>query len=75
LPPGFLPVALVLNLKTTRTYQIRLIFQDFYAQPSREAAETFLKKWYFWATHSRMSPSSKPPETARNPFFLHLRKA
>jgi transposase len=45
-----------LNLKTARAYQIRLTFQDLYAQPSREAAEAFLKKWYFWTTHSRMSP-------------------
>jgi transposase len=45
-----------LNLKTARAYQIRLTFQDFYAQPSHEAAEAFLKKWYFWATHSRLKP-------------------
>jgi len=45
-----------LNLKTARAYQIRLTFQDLYAQPCREAAEAFLKKWYFWATHSRLKP-------------------
>ena len=45
-----------LNLKTARAYQIRLTFQDFYAEPSREAAEAFLKRWYFWATHSRLQP-------------------
>lgn len=44
------------NLKTARAWQIRLTFQDLYAQPSREAAEAFLKKWYFWATHSRLEP-------------------
>ncbi|MFL5283037.1 MAG: transposase, partial [Rhodopila sp.] len=37
------------NLKTARAYQIRLTFQEFYQQPSRDDAETFLKKWYFWA--------------------------
>jgi transposase len=42
------------NLKTARAYQIRLTFQELYAQPSREAAEAFFKKWYFWATHSRL---------------------
>jgi transposase len=41
------------NLKTARAYQIRLTFQEFYHQPSRQDAESFLKKWYFWATHSR----------------------
>jgi transposase len=40
------------NLKTSRAYQIRLTFQELYAQPSREAAEALFKKWYFWATHS-----------------------
>jgi transposase len=44
------------NLKTARAYQIRLTFQEFYQQPSRNHAETFLKKWYFWATHSRLQP-------------------
>jgi transposase len=44
------------NLKTARAYQIRLTFQAFYQQPSRQHAEAFLKKWYFWATHSRLQP-------------------
>lgn len=45
-----------LNLKTARAYQIRLNFQAFYKQESREQAEAFLRKWYFWATHSRLPP-------------------
>jgi transposase len=44
------------HLKTACAWQIRLTFQQFYQQPSAEAAETFLKKWYFWATHSRLPP-------------------
>ena len=43
------------HLKTARAYQIRLAFQDLYEQPSDEAAG-YLKKWYFWATHSRLEP-------------------
>jgi transposase len=43
------------HLKTARAYQIRLAFQDLYEQPSDEAA-SYLKKWYFWATHSRLEP-------------------
>jgi transposase len=42
-------------LKTARAYQIRLAFQEFYQQPSPEAV-AFLKRWYFWATHSRLPP-------------------
>ena len=44
------------HLKTARAYQIRLAFQDLYDQPSAEAGAGFLKKWYFWATHSRLEP-------------------
>jgi transposase len=44
------------HLKTARAYQIRLAFQELYDQPSSEAATVFLKKWYFWATHSQLPP-------------------
>ena len=54
-----------LNLKTSRAYQIRLTFQDFYAESSREAAEAFLKKWYFWATHSRLQPIVEAARTIK----------
>jgi transposase len=44
-----------LALKTSRAYHIKLAFQEFWTlTPS--AAETFLQKWYFWATHSRLPP-------------------
>jgi len=43
------------HLKTARAYQIRLAFQELYDQPS-EAAASYLKKWYFWATHNRLEP-------------------
>jgi transposase len=44
------------HLKTARAYQIRLAFQELYDQPTNETAAVFLKKWYFWATHSRLDP-------------------
>jgi transposase len=43
------------NLKTGRAYRIRLAFQELYLQPAKNA-EAFLKKWYWWATHSRLPP-------------------
>ena len=43
------------NLKTGRAYRIRLAFQELYIQPAKNA-EAFLKKWYWWATHSRLPP-------------------
>ncbi len=53
------------NLKTARAYQIRLTFQELFQQPSREAAEAFLKRWYFWATHSRLDPIIQAAKTIK----------
>ena len=44
------------NLKTARAYQMRLTLQELFDQPNRDVGEAFLKKWYFWATHSRLLP-------------------
>jgi transposase len=44
------------HLKTARAYQIRLAFQDLYRQDSPKQAAQYLKRWYFWATHCRLSP-------------------
>ena len=53
------------HLKTARAWQIRLTFQEFYQQPSREAAEAFLKRWYFWAPHSRLPPIVEAARTLK----------
>ena len=53
-----------LNLKTARAYHIRMNFQEFWNQ-SLQAAEVFLKKWYFWATHSRLNPIKEAAYTIR----------
>ncbi len=53
------------HLKTARAYQIRLSFQDFYDQPATEQARTYLKKWYFWATHCRLEPMIKAAKTVK----------
>lgn len=42
-----------LNLKTARAYRIKLALQAFYREPWGRA-EDYLKRWYFWATHSRL---------------------
>ena len=44
------------HLKTARAYQIRLGFQDLYDHTTAAAAADHLKRWYFWATHSRLEP-------------------
>lgn len=53
-----------LNLKTSRAYHLKLNFQELFSQPADEA-ETFLKKWYFWATHSRLEPMKKAAGTVK----------
>ncbi len=53
-----------LNLKTIRAYQIRLNFQELWLQPP-DQAEAFLKKWYFWATHSRIEPVKEAAYTIK----------
>ena len=53
-----------LNLKTAKGYQIKLTFQELYDQ-SKEKAQEFLKKWYFWATHSRLQPMIKAARTIK----------
>ena len=61
------------HLKTARAYQIRLAFQDLYQQPSAEAGADFLKKWYFWATHSRLPPMIEAARTVKRHWHGILR--
>lgn len=42
--------------KTLRAYNIKLSLQEFYEITDHEAAEAHLKKWFYWATHSRLKP-------------------
>lgn len=48
-----------MNLKTMRAYNIRQSFQDIYQANSQKEFTTYLKKWYYWATHSRLEPMIK----------------
>ncbi|MBF0165831.1 MAG: ISL3 family transposase [Magnetococcales bacterium] len=54
------------NLKTARAYQIRLTLQELFQTRSRKEGEAFLKKWYFWATHSRLPPMVAAAKTIKN---------
>ena len=45
-----------MELKTARAYQMKLNLQHFWSIPDRETAEVYLKKWYFWLTHSKLEP-------------------
>lgn len=44
-----------LDLKTNKAHHLKGVFQDIYACSPQEG-EALLKRWYYWATHSRLSP-------------------
>lgn len=45
-----------MNLKTVRAYNIKLSLQLLWTIQEKMIAEAYLKRWYFWATHSRLDP-------------------
>jgi len=45
-----------INLKTVKALHIREAFQQIYQARTPELFEQWLKKWYFWASHSRIKP-------------------
>jgi transposase len=54
-----------LNLKAVRAYHIRENFQEIYKEETREGFERALKKWYFWATHSRIEEMKEAAKTIK----------
>lgn len=42
------------NIRTVRAFHIRENFQLIYKESTQQGFEALLKKWYFWATHSRI---------------------
>lgn len=45
-----------LDLKTVRAYHIKLALARFWELKDPVHAVCYLKRWYFWATHSRLKP-------------------
>ncbi len=54
-----------INLKSMRALHIRENFQEIYHAQSKYDFERLLKKWYFWATHSRLEPIKQAAYTIR----------
>lgn len=52
------------QLRTARAYRLKLAFQEFWELPP-DLAERFLKRWYFWATHSRLPAMIRVARTIR----------
>jgi transposase len=54
-----------LNLKTLKALQIKEAFQQIYQTDSTNSFVMLLKKWYFWATHSRIKPIIEAAKTIK----------
>ena len=52
------------NLKVARAWRIKLALQQVYCRDSHWASY-FLDKWYWWASHSRLSPITKLAKTIK----------
>jgi len=45
-----------LNLRCNRAYLLKESFREFWNYERKGWAKRFLKKWFWWATHSRLKP-------------------
>ena len=54
-----------MNIKTLRAYNIKQSFQEIYQAKTTDEFITYLNKWYFWATHSRLEPIIKAAKTIK----------
>ena len=54
-----------MNIKTLRAYHIRQAFQEIYHAKTNDEFITYLNKWYYWATHSRLDPIIKAAKTIK----------
>jgi transposase len=45
-----------LNLRCNRAYLLKESFREFWEYTCKDRAKRFLKKWFWWATHSRLKP-------------------
>jgi transposase len=50
---------------TVKAMQIKSVFQDLFALDTAEEAEPWLRRWYFWATHSRIDAIIKAAKTIK----------
>jgi len=53
------------KLATVRATHLKSVFQDLFVCDSVVEAEPLLKRWYFWATHSRIGPIIKAAKTIK----------
>lgn len=54
-----------LDLKTVRAYHLKLALARFWDMADPAEAVAYLKRWYFWATHSRLQPVIQAARTIK----------
>lgn len=54
------------KLKSIKALRIRESFQEIYKSNNVEEFEQLLKKWYFWASHSRLEPMKIAAKSIKN---------
>ncbi len=54
-----------LNIKTVKAYHIKESFQQIYDTKTVDDFEELLKKWYYWATHSKLGPIIQADKTIK----------
>lgn len=54
-----------MNLKTSRAYDLKMSLAGFWNHYNPEVAASYLKRWYFWATHSRLTPVINAAKTMK----------
>lgn len=54
-----------LDLKTARAYHVKLALRRFWAFRYPKVAKRYLQRWYFWATHTRLTPVIEAAKTIK----------
>lgn len=57
------------NLKSLRALNIRETFQQIYSADNVGAFTSMLKKWYYWATHSKLEPIKQVAYTIKRHWY------
>jgi transposase len=57
------------DLKTGRAWAIKETLRNLWRYLSLTWAERFWKRWYYWATHSRLQPVKKVARTLKNHLY------
>lgn len=54
------------NLQASRAWAIKESLRGIWQYSYTKAAANFFKRWYFWATHSRLEPIKKAAQTVKS---------